>query len=149
RGIPPDGRRRARVARRPVRRARPRCPASASMTPQTTPTVGSNSGRSRTQFLPTVGGENGRFFIALAAIAGVALVLRIVFIVAVDPTVPALGDASAYRLLAEQLAHGQGYIRPFDNLLLHVHRPTAEYPPLFPLLLALPVRVGVHSVAGL
>jgi 4-amino-4-deoxy-L-arabinose transferase-like glycosyltransferase len=90
-----------------------------------------------------------RFFIVLGAIAFAALVLRVAFVVVVDPTVPALGDASAYRLLAEQLAHGQGYIRPFDNLLLHVHRPTAEYPPLFPLLLSLPVRAGLHSVEQL
>ena len=80
------------------------------------------------------------------AIALVALVIRIVFIVVVAPQVPALGDASAYHLLAEHLAHGGGYIRPFDNLLLHLRRPTAEYPPLFPLLLALPARLGAHSV---
>ena len=92
---------------------------------------------------------NRRFLVALGAIALAALVVRVVFIVVVDPTVPALGDASAYRLLAEQLAHGQGYIRPFDNLLLHVHRPTAEYPPLFPLLLSIPVRLGLHSVEQL
>jgi 4-amino-4-deoxy-L-arabinose transferase-like glycosyltransferase len=90
-----------------------------------------------------------RFAIALGAIALAALAIRIVFIVVVDPTVPALGDASAYRLLAEQLARGHGYIRPFDNLLLHVHRPTAEYPPLFPMLLAIPVRAGLHSVEQL
>jgi 4-amino-4-deoxy-L-arabinose transferase-like glycosyltransferase len=60
--------------------------------------------------------------------------------------VPRLGDASAYHLLAERLAHGAGYIRPFDNLLLHVQRPTAEYPPLFPALLSLPARLGAHSV---
>jgi 4-amino-4-deoxy-L-arabinose transferase-like glycosyltransferase len=92
---------------------------------------------------------NRRFLVALVAIAAVALAVRVAFILVVDPTVPALGDASAYRLLAEQLAHGQGYIRPFDNLLLHVHRPTAEYPPLFPLLLSLPVRAGIHSVEQL
>lgn len=90
-----------------------------------------------------------RFVLALAVIAFAALVIRVVFIVVVDPTVPPLGDASAYRLLAEQLAHGQGYIRPFDNLLLHIHRPTAEYPPLFPALLAIPVRLGLHSVEQL
>ena len=76
----------------------------------------------------------------------VALAIRVVFIVVVDPTVPKLGDASAYHLLAEQLARGDGYIRPFDNLLLHLQRPTAEYPPLFPLLLAVPARLGMHSV---
>ncbi len=94
------------------------------------------------------GGDLGprRFAVSLTAIAGVALAIRIVFIVVVAPKVPTLGDASAYHLLAEQLAHGQGYIRPFDNLLLHLRRPTAEYPPLFPALLALAVRLGVHSV---
>jgi 4-amino-4-deoxy-L-arabinose transferase-like glycosyltransferase len=95
------------------------------------------------------GARDRRFAIALGAIALAALAIRIMFIVVVDPTVPALGDASAYRLLAEQLAHGHGYIRPFDNLLLHVHRPTAEYPPLFPMLLAVPVRAGWHSVGQL
>ena len=34
------------------------------------------------------------------------------------------------------LARGDGYIRPFDALLLGRNRPTAEYPPLFPGLLA-------------
>ena len=64
----------------------------------------------------------------------------------VAPQVPTLGDATAYHLLAANLAHGRGYIRPFDDLLLHLRRPTAEYPPLFPLLLALPARLGAHSV---
>ena len=87
-----------------------------------------------------------RFAFALAGIALVALGIRIAFIVVIAPKVPALGDASAYHLIAEHLARGGGYIRPFDDLLLHVHRPTAEYPPLFPALLALPARLGAHSV---
>ena len=73
-------------------------------------------------------------------------VIRIVFIVVVAPQVPTLGDASAYHLLAENLAHGRGYIRPFDDLLLHVRRPTAEYPPLFATVLSVPARLGLHSV---
>jgi hypothetical protein len=87
-----------------------------------------------------------RFELGLAAIALVALAVRIVFIVVVSPSVPRLGDASAYHLLAERLAHGGGYIRPFDDVLLHLQRPTAEYPPLFPALLSLPARLGAHSV---
>jgi len=90
--------------------------------------------------------DNRRFAFGLGAIALAALVIRVVFVVVVAPKVPALGDASAYHLLAEQLARGQGYIRPFDKLLLHRTRPTAEYPPLFPLLLAIPARLGAHSV---
>jgi 4-amino-4-deoxy-L-arabinose transferase-like glycosyltransferase len=87
-----------------------------------------------------------RFAFALAGIALGALGIRIAFVVVVAPKVPALGDASAYHLIAEHLAHGGGYIRPFDDLLLHLQRPTAEYPPLFPALLALPARLGAHSV---
>jgi 4-amino-4-deoxy-L-arabinose transferase-like glycosyltransferase len=86
------------------------------------------------------------FALALGAIALVAFVVRVAFVVVVDPSVPKIGDASAYHLLAENLARGRGYIRPFDNLLLHKVRATAEYPPLFPALLAIPARLGVHSV---
>jgi hypothetical protein len=96
--------------------------------------------------LPSHWIEEHRFGLALGAIALVALGVRIVFIVVVAPQVPSLGDASAYHLLAEHLAHGGGYIRPFDDLLLHLQRPTAEYPPLFPALLSLPARLGAHSV---
>jgi hypothetical protein len=87
-----------------------------------------------------------RFAIALAIVALVAFVIRVLFVVIVDPTVPRIGDASAYHLLAEHLAHGQGYIRPFDKLLLNKTRFTAEYPPLFATVLAVPARLGIHSV---
>jgi 4-amino-4-deoxy-L-arabinose transferase-like glycosyltransferase len=87
-----------------------------------------------------------RFAVGLGAIALAAVVIRIVFIVVVAPTVPTLGDASAYHLLAAHLASGGAYIRPFDNVLLHLQRPTAEYPPLFPALLSVPARLGAHSV---
>jgi 4-amino-4-deoxy-L-arabinose transferase-like glycosyltransferase len=87
-----------------------------------------------------------RFAVALLAIVLAALVIRILFVVVVDPTVPRIGDASAYHLLAEHIAHGDGYIRPFDDLLLHKARATAEYPPLFPTLVAVPARLGMHSV---
>ena len=86
------------------------------------------------------------FATALAAVAVFGLAVRVAFIVWVAPQVPRLGDASAYHLLAANLANGRGYIRPFDDLLLHLRRPTAEYPPLFPALLALPARLGAHSV---
>ena len=91
-------------------------------------------------------GSTRPFVIALGAVTAAALAIRIAFIVVVAPKVPALGDASAYHLLAEQLARGEGYIRPFDYLLLHLRRPTAEYPPLFPFVLSLAARAGAHSV---
>jgi 4-amino-4-deoxy-L-arabinose transferase-like glycosyltransferase len=89
--------------------------------------------------------EQHRFAIALAAIAIVALAIRIAFVVIVAPAVPRLGDANAYHLLAEQLAENRGYIRPFDHLLLRLNRPTAEYPPLFPVLLSFATRAGLDT----
>jgi hypothetical protein len=90
--------------------------------------------------------EKHRFHVGLAAIALAALAIRIVFIVVVAPTVPKLGDANAYHLLAIYLAEGKGYIRPFDHLLLHLNRPTAEYPPLFSMFLAVPTKLGADTV---
>ncbi|HUF85541.1 MAG TPA: glycosyltransferase family 39 protein [Acidimicrobiia bacterium] len=89
-----------------------------------------------------------RFPFLLGAIAVGALVVRIAFVVIVDPTVPRVGDASAYHLLANNLADGRGYIRPFDFAVLERVRPTAEYPPLFPALLSVVSFVGVKSVEG-
>ena len=86
------------------------------------------------------------FGIGLAAIALVALGVRVAFVVIVDPKVPRLGDASAYHLLAQNLAQGRGYIRPFDYQLLGRTRATAEYPPLFPTMLAVVTKLGAHSV---
>jgi 4-amino-4-deoxy-L-arabinose transferase-like glycosyltransferase len=86
------------------------------------------------------------FLIALLAIALVALVVRVAFVLVVNPKLPDPGDATAYHLLANNLADGRGYIRPFDFRILHVSRPTAEYPPLFPALLAVPSFLGAKSV---
>jgi 4-amino-4-deoxy-L-arabinose transferase-like glycosyltransferase len=86
------------------------------------------------------------FWTALACLALLAWAVRILFLVAVDPEVPAIGDASAYHHLANNLADGHGYIRPFDYELLGLERPTAEYPPLFSTLLAVPSLAGAESV---
>ena len=88
------------------------------------------------------------FPLGLLVIAGTALLVRVLFVVVVDPTVPRVGDASAYHLLADNLADGRGYIRPFDFELLERVRPTAEYPPLFPALVSIVSFVGVKSVEG-
>jgi 4-amino-4-deoxy-L-arabinose transferase-like glycosyltransferase len=86
------------------------------------------------------------FLVGLAAIAVVALAVRIGFVLVVSPTLPNPGDATAYHLLANNLVDGHGYIRPFDFQLLQLERPTAEYPPLFPALLAVPSFLGAKSV---
>jgi 4-amino-4-deoxy-L-arabinose transferase-like glycosyltransferase len=88
------------------------------------------------------------FGIGLGAVALGALLVRVLFVVVVDPQVPEVSDASAYHLLANNLADGRGYIRPFDFQLLDVTRATAEYPPLFPALVSVVSFVGVKSVEG-
>lgn len=88
----------------------------------------------------------GRFPVALACIAVAALLVRVAFVLIVDPQVPRVGDASAYHLLANNLADGHGYIRPFDFAVLGRTRPTAEYPPLFPALVSLVSFAGGQSV---
>ncbi|MBM3674531.1 MAG: hypothetical protein FJW88_06165 [Actinobacteria bacterium] len=89
-----------------------------------------------------------RFALSVGVIATLALTVRVLVILLVDPQVPALGDASAYHLLANNLADGLGYIRPFDRSMLHLDVPTAEYPPLFPFVLGIVARLGVRSVEG-
>jgi 4-amino-4-deoxy-L-arabinose transferase-like glycosyltransferase len=88
------------------------------------------------------------FALLLAAIAVAALCVRLTFTLAVDPEVPKISDASAYHLLANNLAKGRGYIRPFDFELLpgHPQRASAEYPPLFPTLLSVAARLGLTGV---
>jgi hypothetical protein len=89
-----------------------------------------------------------RFVLGLLAIAVVALVVRVAFTLVVDPQVAEVSDAGAYHLLGAHLADGQGYIRPFDRTLLGEVRPTAEYPPLLPAVLAVAGLVGVDGVDG-
>ena len=59
---------------------------------------------------------------------------------------PEVGDASAYHLLANNLADGRGYIRPFDLEKFGRVVPTAEYPPMFPFFLSLFARLGARCV---
>jgi hypothetical protein len=87
-----------------------------------------------------------RFPLLLGAVVLVALAVRWAFILVVDPVIPQLGDATAYRLLGENLAAGRGYIRPYDFAASGAVFRTAEYPPLFPFLLSLGHRVGLDSV---
>ena len=58
-----------------------------------------------------------------------------------------LSDATAYHLLADELAASGRYLRPFDHTIFDLERPTAEYPPLFPFALSILDRIGIDSVA--
>ena len=86
------------------------------------------------------------FAVGIVCAAALALAVRIAFTVVVDPTVPKVGDANAYHYLANNLAAGRGYIRPFDLLLLHKTHVTAEYPPLFPAVVSVASWFGAKGV---
>jgi 4-amino-4-deoxy-L-arabinose transferase-like glycosyltransferase len=89
-----------------------------------------------------------RFLVLLVVVALAALAVRVAFTVVVDPDVPEVGDAMAYHMLGENLADGLGYIRPFDRTILGEIRPTAEYPPMLPAILAGAQLVGIGSVGS-
>lgn len=89
-----------------------------------------------------------RLLLALCAAGALGLAVRVGWILVVDPEVPEVGDARAYHLLAQHLADGEGYVRPFDLLLHDARRPTAEYPPLHPAVVAVAALAGVESVTG-
>ncbi len=84
-----------------------------------------------------------RRLLGLAAIAGVAL--RIAHIRIARPGIVEGGDAETYRLLAELLADGEGYIRPREFLFTGERVATAEFPPLWPIVLAVLDLIGLDS----
>ena len=83
-------------------------------------------------------------WLLLIALGG--LLVRIAYLVLVHPDVPRVSAASAYHLLANNLADGRGFIRPFDFSKFGFEHVTAEYPPLFPAVLSVWSWFGGRSV---
>jgi 4-amino-4-deoxy-L-arabinose transferase-like glycosyltransferase len=79
----------------------------------------------------------------LLAVALLALVVRLAYTFEVSDDMPLVGDAQTYHLLAGRLADGDGYVRPQGDL---DGTPTAEFPPLFPALLAVVDVAGGDSI---
>jgi len=90
-------------------------------------------------------GRVGRFELALATLALLALAIRLVYALTVAPGQIQPGDPRLYHELADALAHGRGY-----NLeeLYHRDAPTAAHPPLYPLYLATFTKLGFASFAA-
>jgi hypothetical protein len=83
------------------------------------------------------------FWLALGGIAAGALAIRLAYALLLVRDAPLLGDALEFHLQANALADGHGYIQPFlfrDQGLL---RPSADKPPLYPLL-----EAGVSLLGG-
>jgi hypothetical protein len=85
----------------------------------------------------------------LALVAAIALVLRVVVaFVAGFHAEGTLSDSLNYHLLGAGLADGAGYVRAFDRVISNVRVPTAEFPPLLPMVLAAFDRLGIDRVRG-
>jgi 4-amino-4-deoxy-L-arabinose transferase-like glycosyltransferase len=91
--------------------------------------------------------SNFKFSSALITITGVALVVHLAYFVLARHT-PLFSDAQTYRSLGQSLADGKGYIRPHLHQNTGIALPSAEFPPLFPLLLAGFDLVGASTVSA-
>lgn len=83
----------------------------------------------------------------LALILAGAFAIRVLYTLLVAQDVPVIGDALTYHLLGENIADGKGFERPFHPQLAGFDSfefgvPTAEHPPLFPLLVGLFTKLG-------
>jgi 4-amino-4-deoxy-L-arabinose transferase-like glycosyltransferase len=76
---------------------------------------------------------------ALPAIALLALAVRVVSIL-VNADFPVVGDALAFHLEGAHLADGEGFRRAFEDV------PTAEYPPLHTVFVAVADLLGLHGI---
>ena len=84
-----------------------------------------------------------RFATALGAIVLAGFALRLWYALAFAPDVVVGGDGKTYHWLANLIADGHGFIRPWEFQIDGIVKPTAEHPPLYPLLLA-----GVSKLGG-
>ena len=88
--------------------------------------------------------------LTLLAIAGGALVLRLVYALGFAPAPHGLGDDVFYQGAAYQLADGHGYVTSGLQVFLSGGSlPTAAHPPLYPLLLAAVATVAGHETDAL
>ena len=86
----------------------------------------------------------------LALILAGALLVRVLYTVLVADDIPVIGDALTYHLLGDQLADGGGFDRVAHPQLAGREGfgpgvPTAEHPPLFPLLVGLLAKLGADG----
>jgi 4-amino-4-deoxy-L-arabinose transferase-like glycosyltransferase len=79
----------------------------------------------------------------VAIVAGLALALRVAYVLMLADSPPGLGDAAEIHGLANVIADGHGFVSPFSPP--GSAPPTAHKPPLYPLALALVTLAGGSS----
>jgi 4-amino-4-deoxy-L-arabinose transferase-like glycosyltransferase len=88
-----------------------------------------------------------RFGPMLLGLVVIGVAIRLVYVFTVGQQVKPGLDAIFYMLTGGLLASGHGYADP--KLFLHgTYRPTANFPPLFPLFIAGLIKLGVKTTTG-
>ena len=90
------------------------------------------------------------FLARLGLILAGALAICVLYTLLVAEDIPVIGDALTYHLLGENIADGKGFERPLHPQLATFQGwepgvPTAEHPPLFPLLIGLLTKLGATT----
>jgi 4-amino-4-deoxy-L-arabinose transferase-like glycosyltransferase len=92
------------------------------------------------------GAQSDRGGVALLAIVGLAVAIRVIYALFEAPwPPPALDDQFYFSALPKLIADGHGFSAPFRYAFDDVVVATAEHPPLYSLVLALPASVGLDS----
>lgn len=82
----------------------------------------------------------------LLVVVGVALAIRLLNAFTLATDLEVRGDALNFHLLANLLADGEGWIRPYEFVLEGVRDPTAEHPPLYILYLTGFSALGLDTI---
>jgi len=82
----------------------------------------------------------------LLLVVGFALAIRLLNALTLATEVEVRGDALGFHMLANLLADGEGWIRPYEFVLEGVREPTAEHPPLYILYLTAWSALGLDSI---
>jgi 4-amino-4-deoxy-L-arabinose transferase-like glycosyltransferase len=91
-------------------------------------------------------GAPDRFARSLAVITLLGLAVRLVYVLGFRRNVTLGGDALFYHWGADLLAHGKGFIGPFQYHLFHIKIEAADHPPLYMLFLSIPSVLGIGTV---
>jgi 4-amino-4-deoxy-L-arabinose transferase-like glycosyltransferase len=86
------------------------------------------------------------FHLALLGIVVAGVVVRVVYTLGEAPwPPPGLDDQFYFSAMPRLLADGEGFVGPFRFLFKEVTTATAEHPPLYSVVLAVPAKLGLTS----
>jgi 4-amino-4-deoxy-L-arabinose transferase-like glycosyltransferase len=86
------------------------------------------------------------FWPVLLAIVAAGVTIRVLQTLLEAPwPPPGLDDQFYFSAMPKLLADGHGFVAPFKLVFRHVTVPTAEHPPLYSVVLAVPAKLGITS----